>query len=159
MYDYKVIPAPARVQKVKGLKTTPERFAHLLTEVLNLHGQDGWEYLRAETLPCEERKGLTGLRTSMQTVLILRRARPQAEPRLQQEFTTLHDDGARRPLPGVAPAALRAQPGSSAPSLRAARDLPPLRAPVPSIGEPSTAANDTRGEEPGITETDQGPRG
>lgn len=75
-YEYKVIPAPVRTVKVKGLKTASERFAHLLTECLNEAAAEGWEYVRAENLPCEERKGLFGKARSNQVVLIFRRALP-----------------------------------------------------------------------------------
>jgi len=72
-YEYKVVPAPEKAPRVKGLKGTP-RFAHALQEVMNDHAQDGWEYQRAETLPDEERKGLMGGReTVMRTVLVFRR--------------------------------------------------------------------------------------
>ncbi|MCC5971197.1 MAG: DUF4177 domain-containing protein [Pararhodobacter sp.] len=74
MYEYKVIPAPVRTAKVKGLKTTAERFAHLLEGAVNAEAVEGWEFLRAETLPCEERKGLTGTAKTFQTVLVFRRA-------------------------------------------------------------------------------------
>ena len=75
MFEYKVIPAPARTVKLRGLKTTADRFAHLLTEAINAEAEEGWEYVRAESLPCEERKGLMGgTRRSTETVLIFRRA-------------------------------------------------------------------------------------
>lgn len=74
MYEYKVIPAPLRTIKVKGLKTPAERFAHLLEGALNAEVGEGWEFVRAETLPCEERKGLTGTAKSFQSVLVFRRA-------------------------------------------------------------------------------------
>ena len=35
--------------------------------------RDGWEYLRAETLPCEERAGFTKTRIVEQTMLVFRR--------------------------------------------------------------------------------------
>lgn len=81
MHEYKVVPAPLRVARVKGLKTTPERFAHLLTEALNAVAAEGWEYVRTESLPCEERKGLTGTRTTTQAVMIFRRELPGAGQR------------------------------------------------------------------------------
>jgi len=74
MYEYKVVPAPARTNKVKGLKTPGERFAHLLEECVNAEAAGGWEFLRSETLPCEERKGFTGTSKSFQSVLVFRRA-------------------------------------------------------------------------------------
>jgi len=73
MHEYKVVPAPSRAVRVKGLKTTGDRFAHQLTEVLNLQAGEGWEYLRTETLPCDERKGLTGTRSTTQVMMIFRR--------------------------------------------------------------------------------------
>lgn len=75
MYEYKVIPAPARTEKLRGLKTTAERFAYLLTRSINAEAEEGWEYVRAESLPCEERKGFFGgVQRSTETVLIFRRA-------------------------------------------------------------------------------------
>lgn len=76
MFEYKVVPAPDRAVKVRGLKTTSERFAHALTETLNALSADGWEFLRSETLPCEERKGwFGGTRATTQTVMIFCKAR------------------------------------------------------------------------------------
>jgi hypothetical protein len=71
--EYKVIAAPAQGRKAKGVKTTADRFALTMSDVLNEMAQEGWEYVRAETLPCEERRGLTGTQTTFQNVLIFRR--------------------------------------------------------------------------------------
>ena len=79
LYEYRVIPAPQRTQRVKGVKSTGDRFAHLLTDAINELAEDGWEYVRAETLPCEERKGLTKRENSMQTVLVFRLMPAEAE--------------------------------------------------------------------------------
>ncbi len=74
-FEYRAVPAPERTEKVKGLRTTSERFAHALTGVLNDMARDGWEFLRAETLPCEERSGLLRrARVSEQHMLVFRRA-------------------------------------------------------------------------------------
>ncbi|MFV0492686.1 MAG: DUF4177 domain-containing protein [Pseudorhodobacter sp.] len=72
-FEYKVVPAPIRGEKAKGLKTTQDRFARALTSVMNRLGAEGWEYLRADTLPCEERSGFTGSKMSTQHMLIFRR--------------------------------------------------------------------------------------
>ncbi|MGB8812792.1 MAG: DUF4177 domain-containing protein [Paracoccaceae bacterium] len=72
-FEYKVLPAPKRGEKVRGLKTTEDRFAHALTQLMNDLGADGWDYVRADTLPCEERVGFTGKSTSFQHMLIFRR--------------------------------------------------------------------------------------
>lgn len=73
-FEFKVIPAPRRAEKARGLKTTADRFAHTLAQVMNELARDGWEYLRADTLLCEERAGLTGKSTSYQTMLVFRRS-------------------------------------------------------------------------------------
>lgn len=73
-FEYRVVPAPAKGEKAKGLKTTQDRFARTLTGLMNRMGAEGWEYLRAETLPCEERSGFTGTKMGFQHMLIFRRA-------------------------------------------------------------------------------------
>ena len=73
-YEYTVIPAPARGEKTKGARTGIERFAAALASALNEMALDGWEYVRAETLPSEERAGLTGRTTVYHNVLVFRRA-------------------------------------------------------------------------------------
>ena len=73
-FEYRVVPAPHQGTKAKGVKTTEDRFALSLTHALNNEAEDGWEYVRAETLPCDERKGLTGTQTTYQNVLVFRRA-------------------------------------------------------------------------------------
>jgi len=96
MYEYKVIPAPLRTVKVKGLSTTAERFAHLLASTVNAEADEGWEYLRSDTLPCEERKGLTGTAKSFQSVLVFRRALGVAEAGYADaaDHAGLEEDGA-----------------------------------------------------------------
>lgn len=86
-YEYKIIPAPQRGVKAKGAKTTEARFAHALTELMNELGREGWEYQRSDTLPCEERVGLTGRTTRFQNMLVFRRALvPQFRTSVVPEF-------------------------------------------------------------------------
>lgn len=73
-YEYKVVPAPQKGQKTKGVKTAEGRFALSVEAVLNEMAASGWEYQRAELLPSEERSGLTGSTTNWRNVLIFRRA-------------------------------------------------------------------------------------
>lgn len=72
-FEFKVIPAPRRGEKARGVKTTEDRFALALTSLMNQLGAEGWDYVRADALPCEERAGLTGTRTTFQNVLVFRR--------------------------------------------------------------------------------------
>jgi len=72
-YEYKVVPAPKKPGKIKGVKGTDNKFAAELAGLMNEYGADGWEYQRTDTLPCEERQGLTGRTTTFQNMLIFRR--------------------------------------------------------------------------------------
>lgn len=85
-YEYKVIPAPSRGEKARGVKGAEARFAYALERLMNEMGRDGWEFQRAETLPSEERQGLTGTTTAFRHMLVFRRQREDAldayQPRL-----------------------------------------------------------------------------
>lgn len=72
-YEYKVVIAPRRAGRVKGVRRTEDRFAQKLMDSINGMARHGWEYLRADSLPCEERAGITGRVESYQTVLVFRR--------------------------------------------------------------------------------------
>ncbi|MEH6835660.1 MULTISPECIES: DUF4177 domain-containing protein [Falsihalocynthiibacter] len=72
-YQYKVVPAPIKGLKAKGARTTDERFANAFASLMNELGREGWEYLRAETLPCEERSTFGSKTTSYQNLLVFRR--------------------------------------------------------------------------------------
>ncbi len=74
-YEYRVIPAPVKGTKTKLAKTAPDRFAVTLQEAMNTMSADGWEFVRAETLPSEERSGLTGTKTVYHNMLVFRRLR------------------------------------------------------------------------------------
>jgi hypothetical protein len=72
-YEYRVIPAPRRAPRARGL-SCEDRFAQSLANVMNDMGSEGWEYVRADTLPLDERAGLTGgTKTSYLNMLVFRR--------------------------------------------------------------------------------------
>jgi hypothetical protein len=77
-FEYKVVPAPKKPGKIRGVKGTDNKFAAQLAQLMNEFGAEGWEYQRTDTLPCEERKGLTGRVTTFQNMLVFRRALPDA---------------------------------------------------------------------------------
>ena len=79
MYEYKVIPAPERGKKAKAARTSEARFAFALETAMNELAKDGWEYHRAETLPSEERSGLTGKTTIYRNLLVFRRLRASGQ--------------------------------------------------------------------------------
>jgi len=72
-YEFTVIPAPRRGEKARGVKTSEDRFALALTNLMNRMGAEGWDYVRADVLPCDERAGLTGTKTTYQNMLVFRR--------------------------------------------------------------------------------------
>ena len=121
-FEYKVIPSPKRGEKARGVKTTEDRFAYALTNLMNQLGAEGWDYVRADSLPCEERVGFTGTKTTFQNVLVFRRALAQgAEPQstgrllLQEPLPATKRLGpAEMPNPGNAPALGPAKPDLAA---------------------------------------------
>jgi hypothetical protein len=78
-YEYKVVPAPARGVKARGVKTPEARFALAVETMMNEMAAERWEFLRSETLPSEERAGLASTATQWRTVMVFRRPRDRAE--------------------------------------------------------------------------------
>ena len=116
-FEYKAVPAPSRGTKAKGVKTTEDRFALAMTDALNAHAGDGWEFVRVETLPCESRKGLTGTQITDQSMMVFRRIKHAAAPL----------EPAQAPLP---PLTLAPQPAP-------ARADPPISR-IPDSAEPTS---------------------
>ena len=104
-HEYTVIPAPARGEKTRGARTGAERFAHALTVEINRMAAAGWEYIRAETLPCEERSGLTSRTTVYHNVLVFRR-------RLPSLATVPEPEAAPRAAPAAPPAPVAESPAA-----------------------------------------------
>lgn len=82
-YDYKVIPAPKKLKRVKGVSGADELFAVTLTDVINEVARQGWEYVRAERLPAEPPRGwLRAAQAEELAVLVFRRPREHLAPRI-----------------------------------------------------------------------------
>ncbi|MEY2956823.1 MAG: hypothetical protein RLZ26_1000 [Pseudomonadota bacterium] len=124
-HDYRVIPAPARGEKAKGVKGPAEQFAHALTQTMNRMAAEGWEYLRAETLPCEERDGWFGRKTTQRHMLVF-----------------------RRPVRNAAPAAAPATPAPAALPLAGPSLAAPASVAAPSLTPASTPEAEPRAEAP-----------
>eukprot|EP00163_Fabomonas_tropica_P031088 TRINITY_DN7274_c0_g1_i1.p1 TRINITY_DN7274_c0_g1~~TRINITY_DN7274_c0_g1_i1.p1 ORF type:complete len:137 (-),score=19.45 TRINITY_DN7274_c0_g1_i1:264-674(-) len=75
LYEYLTVPAPRKGEKIRGIKTSEGRIAQAMQSVLNEKGAEGWEYIRADLLPMEERSGLTSKAVTYHTVLVFRRER------------------------------------------------------------------------------------
>jgi hypothetical protein len=121
-FEFKVIPAPKRGEKARGVKTTEDRFALALTTLMNQLGAEGWDYVRADALPCEERAGFTGTKTTFQNVLVFRRVIAEERASTPPGRLLLQDPGpatprlgpAEVPLAGSAPAVGPAKPDLAA---------------------------------------------
>lgn len=150
MYEYKAIPAPIKPLKRKGVKTVEDRFAATISEAMNTAASEGWEYVRADTLPCEERSGLTSKTTRFQTLLVFRRplhpVTPQAETREDAPLQLLPAPGEAAPDP--APAPQPEPPVAVAPAPAVVPEMPPEPAPpAPQPPAPQPVA-ETAPEEP-----------
>ncbi len=80
--EYKIVPAPRRGEKLRGVKSAEDRFALAMTRVLNAQAAEGWTYLRTDTLPSEEREGLLGKTTVFLNMMVFCRS---AEAPVQTE--------------------------------------------------------------------------
>jgi len=69
-YQYKVVPAPRKGVKARNVKGAEARFAHAIEQRINELAAQGWQYLRAETLPSDDRTGLTGVTTTVRNILV-----------------------------------------------------------------------------------------
>ena len=120
-YEYKVVPSPRKGEKTRLAKTTPDRFALALTTLMNQLGTDGWEYLRSDALPCDERVGLTGSKTTFQNMLIFRRVPEAVAGTRPLRLTALEVVPAFAPVLGAAAAPVGVAPalGPADPSLAA----------------------------------------
>ena len=123
-YEFQVVPAPRRGEKARGVKTTEERFALALTTLMNKMGAEGWDYVRADTLPVDERAGLTGTKTSFHNMLVFRRVIGAAAEPAQPVVAATH-----APAP-----VLKAEPAETVvPAVKlGAADAP--AGPAPSLG-------------------------
>lgn len=137
VYEYKIVPAPTKGQKVKGARTPADRFAHALQTAINDLAKDGWDYLRADTLPSEEREGLMGKTTVYQNMLVFRRALPDVA-----DAAPADEDPAPEPLALAAPVAPVATPPVLVADNSDATE-PETPAPAPPIGTiPGQTRND-----------------
>ncbi|GGH21867.1 hypothetical protein SAMN05444007_102353 [Cribrihabitans marinus] len=117
LFEYKVVPAPAKGTKAKGVKSPEGRFALSVEELLNEMAALGWEFQRAELLPSEEKSGLASTTVNWRNLLVFRRLLDVAQPPLEGDADDLPP--AARPLPGpMAPPDPRAE-------------APPVAAPRP----------------------------
>ncbi|MGF1554388.1 MAG: hypothetical protein ACFBWO_18075 [Paracoccaceae bacterium] len=74
-YEYKIVAAPDRGHRRRGLRGGGERLAAAVEEVVAEEATGGWEYLRADVLPSVESAGWFGGRREVnRALLVFRRA-------------------------------------------------------------------------------------
>lgn len=78
-YEYKVIPAPSKGEKAQGIKAPEARMANTVQALLNAQAAAGWEYMRTDTLPSDERHRLTSTQTVNRTLMFFRRLRAETD--------------------------------------------------------------------------------
>ncbi|MDO6589067.1 MULTISPECIES: DUF4177 domain-containing protein [Rhodobacterales] len=102
-YEYMVVPAPTRGIKAKGARTAEERFAIALETKMNKMSNDGWDYMRTDTLPAEQREGLMGKTTVYQNMLVFRRAKKAQRPATPAAAPVVAAPTPPKPAPKVEP--------------------------------------------------------
>lgn len=81
MFEFKVILAPRKAEKIKGVRGHDERYAHTLMNKINALGIGGWEYLRAESLPVDEKSSMMGKSVEKYlSVMVFRREKETPPP-------------------------------------------------------------------------------
>ncbi|GGG62148.1 DUF4177 domain-containing protein [Salipiger pallidus] len=158
-YEYKVLPAPAKGEKAKAVKGPEGRFAHSIERLMNEMAQAGWEYLRAETLPSEERSGLASTQTIWRNLLVFRRemvapaAVPAPAPSVAAPETASGPATTQAPAaaPAPAPRPDRTDEGLSGRRLASAPELAAASAGAPAVAAPEREAKSPSAE---VTTTD-----
>jgi len=138
MQEYKVVPAPERAPKVKGLKTTAQRFAHALAERINAEAAGGWDFLRTETLGCETRGALGSVRQVQVTMMVFARPLGQMRPDAGAALAAIQEADTGWVDERAAPQAWQAPPQTATPPRREPlfRAGPMLRSDAPQRAEP-----------------------
>lgn len=85
-FEFKVVPAPRKGKAAKGIRGKVGRYANAMASIMNELGQEGWDYVRADTLEFEERTGLFGRTTHEQTMLVFRRSLPAEDPAAADDY-------------------------------------------------------------------------
>jgi hypothetical protein len=66
-YEYKVVPAPKRGEKAKGLRAAEDRYALALTNALNAQAALGWNTSAPKPCPPKSVKVCSAKRRSIKT--------------------------------------------------------------------------------------------
>lgn len=103
--EYKCVGAPERPKKKRGAKTRSDRVAAVMQDVINAEAVDGWEYVRTDLVPVEEKSGWFSRATEVhRAVLIFKRgANVPVVPHQPRNQPMIAPAGSSQTEPGATP--------------------------------------------------------
>lgn len=128
-YEYKVVPAPRKAGRAKGVRGHDEKYAHTLGEIMNNMATDGWQYLRAESLPVDEKAGMMGKTNEKYLSLLVFQRPTNKSPVVQEPLVNVPDflsDPVAQPNVEAEPTADPAEPHRVEPEEIADETVPSL---------------------------------
>ena len=112
-FEYKCVGAPERPKRLRGSHSRSDRVALAMQEIIGAEAVDGWEYLRTDMVPVEEKAGFFSRPQEVhRAVLVFRREAATAQP---------------APAPAPAPAQARIGAARPEPEMPHQVDLPDAR--------------------------------
>jgi hypothetical protein len=137
-FEYKVVPAPLRGLKGKGIKGTPARFANALQLVMNDLGAQGWECQRTDPTSRRTRRFNKINRRRFKTCLVFRRALeiqradgPEVTALIEDQTSEIEAPDAPKPYIEMEHVAAQAQDQGSTSEEPSAQSTKVIVAPVP----------------------------
>ncbi len=127
-YEYKCVGAPEKARRIRGARTRTDRVAGAMEELINEEAVNGWEYLRTDLVPVEEKAGFFSRAQEVhRAVLVFRRATVLAAPAQRH--------APQQPAHQPAEAMMHhPEPEHTEQPLRLSADMESRRAPRPSPG-------------------------
>lgn len=79
--EYKVVPAPREAKRRRGAKNKAEALALAIQDLIAEQVAEGWDYVRADLIPCVERPGFLQRRIELhRAMLVFRKGAAAARP-------------------------------------------------------------------------------
>jgi hypothetical protein len=80
-YEYKCVGAPERPKRQRGVRGRSDRVALAMQEIIAGEAVDGWEYMRTDLVPVEEKAGLFSRTHEVHRAVLVFRRELEPEPR------------------------------------------------------------------------------
>ena len=81
-YEYKCVGAPERPKKQRRVRGRSDRVALAMQEVIAAEAVDGWEYMRTDLVPVEEKNSLFSRAHEVHRAVLVFRRELEPEPRV-----------------------------------------------------------------------------